>query len=231
MRFTRVFVGSFLLLLTATFASAEELMPADEALIHRLVSINDIDTSCHEVEVLSNRLNADAVKPSQLRLQALTDKEPLGLFTVMASIEGDDGAVSRGQVRFRVRRYARVVVAAEKILRHDLLTADRLAMERLEVTNLIERPLRDFDELAGMRAKRNLRMGTILTAAAVEPFPDVESGHRVTVIYDDGRCRITTAGVALQSGVTGNYVKVKNESSGKIIVAKVVDESTVAIDP
>jgi flagella basal body P-ring formation protein FlgA len=149
----------------------------------------------------------------------------------MASIEGDDGLVSRGQVRFRVRRYASVVVAAEKILRHDLLTADRLVVERLDVTNLVERPVRDIDELSGMRAKRNLRKGTILTAAAVEPLPDVESGHRVTVVYDDGRCRVSAAGVALQSGVTGDYVKVKNESSGKIIVAKVVDESTVAIDP
>lgn len=47
----------------------------------------------------------------------------------------------------------------------------------------------------------------------------------------DGLCRITAAGVALQSGMAGDYVKVKNKGSGKIILARVVDGTAVAVGP
>ena len=47
----------------------------------------------------------------------------------------------------------------------------------------------------------------------------------------DGLCRITSAGVSLQSGMAGDYVKVKNKGSGKIILARVVDGAAVAVDP
>ena len=54
---------------------------------------------------------------------------------------------------------------------------------------------------------------------------------RLSFVYIDGLCRITATGVALQSGMAGDYVKVKNKGSGKIILARVVDGTAVAVDP
>ena len=42
---------------------------------------------------------------------------------------------------------------------------------------------------------------------------------------------ITIPGKALQAGVAGDYIKIRNETSGKIIIARVVNTSSVAIDP
>ena len=88
-----------------------------------------------------------------------------------------------------------------------------------------------MEEIEGYRTKRNLRRGTILTTAAIEPIPDIEAGRELSIVYIGGLCRITTAGVALQSGMAGDYVKVKNKGSGKIILARVVDGTAVAVDP
>ena len=139
--------------------------------------------------------------------------------------------VESGQVRMKIRQFADVVVLSDKIRSRKPLSKDKLTIKRMEITSLYEKPLRSIEELSGYRAKRNLTKGTILTTAAIEPTPDIERGREVSIVYVDGLCRITAAGVALQSGMAGEYVKVKNKASGKIIVARVVDETAVAIDP
>ena len=67
--------------------------------------------------------------------------------------------------------------------------------------------------------------------STMEQVPDVESGREVSIVYNAGPCRISALGVVLQKGMAGDYIKVKNKSSGKIVLARVVDESAVAVDP
>ena len=120
---------------------------------------------------------------------------------------------------------------ADKIRNRQLLTGQCLTIRRMDVTSLNETPLRTLSEIDGFRARRNLRRGTILTTGAVEPVPDIEAGRELTIVYVDDLYRITVAGVALQAGMAGEYVKVKNKQSGKIIVARVIDKTAVAVDP
>lgn len=224
-------IGSSLILILFAAVALASPVPVEQALTEELAAMYDLDTSQYVIEVDINRLKATSVEPGDLGLRPLVQKAPLGLFTVAATIERDGRTVESAQVRLRISRFADVVVAADRIGLRDDLTRENLTVRRMDITKMYEKPITSYEEVAGFRAKRNIRKGTVLTTAAVEVPPDVESGREVTIVYADGRCRITTPGRALQTGSTGEYIKVKNTGSGKIIMARVVDDGSVAVDP
>ncbi len=218
-------------LVVCLFLATVTAAPSDQAIIEKMMAMFNLDPAGYEIEIISNPLQTTEVSPENVMLIPLTQKEPSGLYTVMAKVTENGEVIESGQVRMKIMRLAEVVVLTDKISSRETLTEDKLSLKRMDITSLYEKPLQSTAGMEKYRAKRNLAAGTILTTAAVEPIPDVEPGKEVAIIYDDGLCRISAAGVALQSGLAGEYVKVKNKTSNKIIVARVVDETAVAVDP
>ncbi len=202
-----------------------------EAIIERMFEMYKIDRTSHTIELLSNPFKSAEVTPDEIALRPLTAREPLGLFSAIVTISEGGQKLEQQQVRMKIRRFAEVLVATDRIGSREEINSDRVTTRRMDITTLAELPIFSHDQLAGYRAKRNIRRGKIITAAALELIPDVERGTEVTVIYSDGLCRITTSGIALQTGVAGDYIKVKNKGTKKVIIARVVDGTAVAIDP
>jgi flagella basal body P-ring formation protein FlgA len=130
----------------------------------------------------------------------------------------------------RIRKYAEVLVTAGKLERHAELSESALLARRMEVTNLRQRPVTSLDELAGQRTRKMVRKDQILTYDAIEAIPDVEVGTEVTIVLSASLLRITAPGRCLQSGSAGEEVKVKNKATGKVLKARVIDSSSVAVD-
>ena len=167
----------------------------EQKVVDAMMSRFELSPETYEIEILSNHLKVEPLDEYELDLRPLTQKEPLGLFTVMATVSDGSGKVGSGQVRMRIRKYATVAVAADRITRSDLIDTTMLTMQRMEVTNLVDAPLSSLAEAEGFRARRNLRKGTIVTMSALEAIPDIERGHETLIVYSDGLCRITaTAG-------------------------------------
>jgi flagella basal body P-ring formation protein FlgA len=203
-----------------------------EALVSQWVyHTYSLDTTAFEIEVLGNSLQTTEVSDENLTIKPLTQREPLGLFTVLAELERNGVVVDRGQVRLRVRKYADVLVTVDRLAREDLITSENVRLERMEVTSLQERPLNTLEEVDGFRMKRNLSKGKILTSGAVEPIPDIDVGEEVTIVYNDGLCTITAPGRSMQSGSRGDRIRVRNNSSGKVIMANVVEHGSVSVGP
>ena len=57
----------------------------------------------------------------------------------------------------------------------------------------------------------------------------VKSGNKVNIIAQSGQLYVRMPGIADESGMVGDVIKVKNARSGRIIVATVVDEVTVRV--
>lgn len=191
----------------------------------------DLDTNLYQIDILTNRLKSADISLDQLTLRPLSPKEPLGLFSMMADVKNDGVLLESSQIRLKIRKYADVLVLLESVRRSKSIMPKQLLLKRMEVTSLRQRPLVDLSELDGYRAGRNLKRGAILTADALEQIPDIESGRDVTIVYIDGLCRISADGRTLQAGQAGDYIRVKNKGSGKIILARVIDATAVAVDP
>jgi flagella basal body P-ring formation protein FlgA len=224
-------IGAILVAVGLLAAGSGHAVPVGDAVAARLCAMYELDTSCYRVELLNNPFHLAEAESGDVTIRPLSQKDPLGLFTAVVRIEAGEGQTEEGQVRMMVHRFADVVVTTDRVASNREFTGTNAVVRRLDVTALTEKPFVSLDELGGMRARRNLAAGTILTSGAVAPIPDMERGREVAIVYVDGLCRITAAGVTMQAGMAGEYIRVKNKASGKIIEARVIDETAVAVDP
>ena len=203
-----------------------------EAYIHDWVTTTyELNPERTTIETVHNSLKTRIVNPDDVTIKPLSSREPRGPFTVMVTIEDENGLIERGQVRLRVNHYAEVLVAKATIDRHGLVSADEFEKQMMDITSLREQPVTSVDQLPGQRATTIIRPGAVLTVACIEPVPDIEVGGEVTIVYNSGLCTITAPGKSLQTGWRGDRVRVRNLVSGKIIAARVVDDQSVTVNP
>lgn len=224
---------SIRLLISALIFSAQSVFAVEtnEALIQKIREQFQLNVETYDIDILSNRLKTRMVNPVDLSLRPLTQQEPLGLFSLQVEITRDGVIIERGQVRLRIKKFADVLVATDKIEQHQFLGEQQFELKRTDVTSLREQPVVSFAELTGYRAKRNLRMGSILTTGALEPVPDIEVGGEVTIVFSDDWGNITVPGQVLETCRIGDRVRVKNLASGRIVLATVISDKSVEVNP
>jgi flagella basal body P-ring formation protein FlgA len=220
-----------LLFLTMTLLVPAMAMTTAEAVREHMFALYELDPDQYQVDILSNPLKGVSINPGEFSLRPLTRSEPIGVFSIMATVKRDGEEDLTGQVRMRISRFESVLVATDRIQRADELTPEMAVLRRMDVTELREKALKDVDQLVGFQAGRNLRKGSILTTGDLAPIPDVERGHGLTIVYQSGLCRVTASGEAMQTGVAGDYIKVRNNATKKIITARVMDATEVMVDP
>jgi len=129
-------------------------------------------------------------------------------------------------VSVRVARLKTVVVAARDILPGELITGKMLNTAKIPEFKA-GNSFSAVDEVVGKRAKRLIKAGKIIKFIDVVPDYKVFKNTPVKVIYESGVIRIEMTGVALQNGAVGDIIEVKNISTGKKILCKVVGNGVV----
>ncbi len=203
----------------------------EDAIIEKMYTDYQLDTTDYEIEILTSRIKLKNIETEELSIKALTQKEPLGLFTVLVSIMKDGENVETSQVRMRIKKFKTVLITTDRLKRHTELTNSNTAVKRVEVTNLRSKPYLSVAETFGYRLKGAVKKQIPLTSSMLQKIPDIASGRETTIVYVGSVFKITAEGVALQSGSEGDFIKVKNKTSKKIIIARVIDSHHVAVDP
>jgi flagella basal body P-ring formation protein FlgA len=85
------------------------------------------------------------------------------------------------------------------------------------------------EELDGKVAKKTLVPDRYIPQAALREAYLVETGKPVHVVFAVGSLVITATAVSLQSGSAGDFVKLRNLDSGKIIAGTVMADGTVRV--
>ncbi len=218
-----------LLSFPAILALAEATAP--DVFINKVHSTFELEPDSYSIELISEGLTTKDISENELKLKPLYNTQPQGRFTVVATVTQNGIVVEKRQVRLFIRKFANVVVAVERIGRFAEIPDNAVSVIRKDVTDLREQPLLTIEAVTGSRARRNLGQGAILTTADIEPIPAIKSHQDIHLVYVNGLCRVTSQGQALQDGRVGDYIKVKNKSSGKIVIARVVDEAAAAVGP
>jgi len=94
---------------------------------------------------------------------------------------------------------------------------------------LDKKPIADVRQLAGMRARRLIPAGSVITADMIEPAPLVKRGELVTVLYRSGGLSIRAVGRARETGMKGQLITVQNESTRQVFVAQVIGAGVVQL--
>lgn len=85
------------------------------------------------------------------------------------------------------------------------------------------------EDIVGMMAARTLLPGLSIPMSALSPPRVVRAGAAAPMIYIDGGLTITAPGDALQDGVVGQMVKLRNEDSGVTVTGRVRADGSVLV--
>ena len=191
----------------------------------------ELDKSMYTIEILTDEIKLNYFSYSQISVKPLYQTTPIGRFAIVLKVTRPEAKVEKETIRLYISKFADVVVAGERIKRFDNISLALVSIERKDITTLRHDPLVSLKSVTNMRARRNIAKNRVLTKADIELKPVVKSYSDVHIIYVSGLCRITAEGKALQDGQTGELIRVKNKSSGKIVFARIVDKNLVQVDP
>lgn len=157
--------------------------------------------------------------PAKGRIDVAREAE--GQVRVRVSVDGE--VVASRSVPVTVKQERRVVVAAE-----NLRPGSRIESDQVEVTY---HEGSGGDRWSVLTAKAEAVGSWVLKAVAqgqpvkrshLRLSPDVRAGDPVTLIYGNGKMRITAPGTVRQQGAIGEVLAMENRSSGKEVYARLV---------
>jgi flagella basal body P-ring formation protein FlgA len=124
---------------------------------------------------------------------------------------GDDR--KRVSISATARAWQTEVVAARNLSFRQIVSPQDVVERRTLADRLPEDTLLRVDQVIGQQAARELKPGTVLTARLIDPVQLVKVGQFVTVTLKQGSVSVTTVVRALENGVYGQTIRVRNEAT------------------
>ncbi len=141
---------------------------------------------------------------------------------------GDYRKEARLGLRFRV--WTEVAVSTAKVEFGTVLSPTESTFER----RLLERSPWDYvrspSQLAFLSAKALILPGEPIFLEGLREENAVRRGDPVSLTFHGTLVSVKTGGKAMQAGKVGEYIRVRNESSGRIVLGRVVSRSEVQVE-
>jgi flagella basal body P-ring formation protein FlgA len=221
------------ILLTAGFffllAQAAVPETLEEYLSDKIIADYQLAPENVEITIVRSALDHTEIDGFEIEAYPMTGARPKGRFPMHVELSHDGAIVDKGSVSLDVRVFDEVPVPVQNIRRHEMLSAEMFTSERIDITNISEELLSEESQYEGCRAKHNLAAGRYVPLRRVEKLPDVENGCHVTIVGKGSLFEIRAKGMALQSGVIGETIKVKNIDSKKILLGEITGPGVVEI--
>jgi len=131
-------------------------------------------------------------------------------------------------VSARILAYAKILVAAEPLVRGQIIHKEQLASQ-VRRFKLNDRTFSDRKQLVGMQLKRSISQGEAIRSHFVTAAKVVKRGDEVVLAAMLGNTQITTEATALTDGKIGDQIRVKNNSSTRIVKARIIAPGRVEV--
>jgi flagellar basal body P-ring formation protein FlgA len=128
-----------------------------------------------------------------------------------------------------IKVYESVIVLTRPVQRGEIIAHEYLSLERMDVSNTRGDFVTDFSQVENKEAARNLPSGAILGLKSIAEPPLVRRKDKVIISSGVSGFSVQMSGTALMDGVKGQVIRVKNESSGRIVSGTVIEAGMVLV--
>ncbi len=128
-----------------------------------------------------------------------------------------------------IKAYESVIVLTRPVQRGELITRQYLAIEKKDVSGTRGDFVTEIEQIENKEATRNLPAGAILGVKSVVEPPLIKRKDKVIISTGESSISVQMNGIALMDGAKGQVIKVKNESSGRIISGTVIESGLILI--
>lgn len=122
-----------------------------------------------------------------------------------------------------------VVVATHPIATNSVIAADDVQLSPADVSQLAGPYLTQTEDAIGMEARRTLAAGQPLYSQQLAPPVQVRRGDAVVISAEADVLAVKMTGTALGDGRRGEQIRVKNQTSARVIDARVIGPGQVSV--
>lgn len=220
-----IIIGLILMTAVTSFSSTD----FEKLLTEKIIDHYDLYEYDIEIELRSSRFKQSEFDFDSLSIQPMTDSKPRGLLAFKVALFNEKQEIEKAQIRVKISYFEDVLIASDRIGRHQIINSENCISKRMEITSLTARPLTSENSLADLWSKRDIRKGQILSSGSVEKIPTILTGQGISILYKSNVIEISAKGLAMESGYIGERIRIKNEQSKKILTGTIIDGGTVEI--
>jgi len=123
-----------------------------------------------------------------------------------------------------------VAIATKNLNSGDALDEEAVHFQNREVSRFSKNGIfTQASELENKIARTFIRQGSIVSPTQVETPAEIRRGDMVDLFFENSQLSITARMKALDHGRTGQWIRVENQNSKRVVRAKVIDQGRVAL--
>jgi len=152
-----------------------------------------------------------------------------GKIATVLLVSNNEGIEQRVPVSIVVDEFREIPVASRSLQKGVLIEPGDVVMARMNISELAEEATEEPGTLIGLEANRGIRAGEPFFNSNVKIPPLVTAGSTVTMQYKSGALIATATGTALDTGILGTEIRIRNEQSKKILKGKILEPGLVGV--
>lgn len=129
-----------------------------------------------------------------------------------------------------VKVYQQVLVLTQPIQRGEIMTPRHFSLEKRDVSRLNDDFVTQPEQIENKQATRHLPAGAIVGAKNFVDPKLIKRGDKVVISAIQPSFSIRMTGQAMMDGTQGQLIRVKNQNSGRIISATVIEPGLVSVN-
>lgn len=190
-------------------------------------------------KIADNRVNVEVEYDSRSRSNFLRQEQDNRIKTVVIEKLNPDNSSFKAKIVYiddsfeyllgRYTAYASVAVAAKYIKFGDIIQLDDVKDLKIRIDSIKNADFVSSNEIVGMQAKKYVSISSIIRKMDVANPPVIKNNDPVNIVYSSGVINLKTNGIALSPGAVGDVIKVKNATSGAVLLGQIVNKNTVRI--
>ncbi|MCX5807260.1 MAG: flagellar basal body P-ring formation chaperone FlgA [Proteobacteria bacterium] len=170
----------------------------------------------------------DKSRVKHINFAKIPDSNGDGLCLV--EIDEKHGRTKNVYVSFRVSNKKKMFVLKQAAKKGDIVRSDDIFVKEVYLNgNGMDYPLK-IGDVMGKALKRDVSAGTVITSQVLEDSFVMQRGDTVNIVAENKKLLVQTKGRTLERGKIGDFIRVKNLTSNKEIVGRVVGSGTVNVD-
>jgi len=173
---------------------------------------------------------------SLLKLPECT--EPLEAFTTTDLIKAGRTSIGvrcNGEKKWSIftsaviKIYENVIVLSRPVQRGEIITRQHLAIEKKDVSKLRGDFVTQAEQIENKQAARYIQTGAIPGLRSFIEPKLIKRGDKIIISTIQPAFSIRMSGVAMMDGSKDQLIRIKNENSGRIISATVIEAGLVSV--
>ena len=129
----------------------------------------------------------------------------------------------------RYTSYIMAPVAARYIKFAEVIQSQDVTTQKTLLTNVSNGYATEESEVVGMQTKKYIAVGKMFKLNEMSSPPVIKNNDPVNIVYSSGTISLKTMGISMGVGAVGDMIKVKNSSSGAVLLGQIINKNTVQV--